>query len=47
MGLPQRYRHGFWSAPMQRSNGCTVQSTFMSGYGGNMVVMAANGIEGM
>ncbi|CAM2005629.1 hypothetical protein [Acanthopleuribacter pedis] len=45
-GLPELYRHGFWSFPTAGDT-CTVQVPYMSGYGGNMVVVAPNGYTGI
>ncbi len=45
-GLPELYRHGFWSFPVA-GDGCTVQVPYMSGYGGNMVVIAPTGLVGI
>ena len=54
MGLPTgeknrfgdaRYHLSFWSAPYRTDNGCPFHIPYMSGYGGNLVVLLPNGIS--
>jgi hypothetical protein len=54
MGLPShrenhfgegRYHLSFWSVPYRTHNGCFFQIPYMSGYGGNLVVLLSNGIS--
>jgi Beta-lactamase len=40
-----RYRLSFWSVPYRTSDGCFFQIPYMSGYGGNLVVLLPNGIS--
>jgi hypothetical protein len=54
MGLPNnsvknhfgegRYHLSFWSVPYRTPNGCFFQIPYMSGFGGNLVVLLPNGI---
>jgi hypothetical protein len=39
-----RYHHSFWSMPYRTATGCSFQIPFMSGVGGNSVVLLPNGI---
>jgi hypothetical protein len=41
----QRYHLSFWSVPYRTSDGCFFQIPYMSGYGGNLVVLLPNGIS--
>src|SRR5262245_24761492 len=54
MGLPSReenrfgegrYQLSFWSVPYRTPNGCFFQIPYMSGYGGNVVVLLPNGLS--
>jgi hypothetical protein len=54
MGLPSReenrfgegrYQLSFWSVPYRTANGCVFQIPYMSGYGGNVVVLLPNGLS--
>jgi CubicO group peptidase (beta-lactamase class C family) len=40
-----RYHLSFWSVPYRTSDGCFFQIPYMSGYGGNLVVLLPNGIS--
>src|SRR5262249_42737750 len=40
-----RYHLSFWSMPYRASAGCFVQIPFMSGLGGNLVVLLPNGVS--
>jgi hypothetical protein len=40
-----RYHLSFWSVPYRSSDGCFFQIPYMSGYGGNLVVLLPNGIS--
>jgi hypothetical protein len=53
MGLPVgwknrfgdvRYHLSFWSVPYRTDNGCFFQIPYMSGHGGNLVVLLPNGV---
>jgi CubicO group peptidase (beta-lactamase class C family) len=39
------YHLSFWSVPYRTNNGCSFQIPYMSGYGGNLVVLLPNGIS--
>jgi hypothetical protein len=55
MGLPNnsmknrfgegRYHLSFWSVPYRTATGCFFQLPYMSGFGGNLVVLLPNGIS--
>ncbi len=45
-GDPHLYQLSFWSEPIQAGTDCFHQVPYMMGYGGNMVVLAPNGISG-
>lgn len=38
-----RYLHGFWSFPFGDQMNCSIQIPYMSGYGGNLLVIMPNG----
>jgi hypothetical protein len=40
-----RYHLSFWAVPYRTSDGCFFQIPYMSGYGGNLVVLLPNGIS--
>lgn len=40
----QRYYQSFWSLPFRSISGCLHQVPYMSGYGGNMVVLQPSGV---
>ena len=41
----ERYHLGFWSIAYQPRNGCTVHIPYMSGHGGNLVVLLPNAVS--
>ncbi len=43
-GAP-RYHLSFWSMPYRTSQGCFFQIPYMTGYGGNLVVLLPNGVS--
>ena len=54
MGLPSReenrfgegrYQLSFWSVPYRTASGCVLQIPYMSGHGGNTVVLLPNGLS--
>jgi len=54
MGLPSReenrfgegrYQLSFWSVPYRTANGCVFQLPYMSGFGGNLVMLLPNGVS--
>jgi hypothetical protein len=54
MGLPSRqenrfgegrYHLSFWSVPYRTATGCLFQIPYMSGFGGNVVLLLPNGIS--
>lgn len=45
-GDPYLYHYSFWSEPYRTNDGCLVQLPYMSGYGGNMLVIGPNGVSG-
>src|SRR4029450_5284009 len=54
MGLPSREENrfaegrdqlSFWAVPYRTANGCFFQIPYMSGYGGNVVVLLPNGLS--
>jgi hypothetical protein len=54
MGLPSReenrfgegrYQLSFWSVPYRTANGCVFQIPYMSGFGGNLVMLLPNGVS--
>jgi CubicO group peptidase (beta-lactamase class C family) len=40
-----RYHLSFWSVPYRSADGCFFQIPYMSGYGGNLVLLLPNGIS--
>ena len=44
LGAP-RYHLSFWSIPYRTGAGCFFQIPYMSGYGGNMVMLLPNGVS--
>jgi len=45
-GDPYLYHYGFWSEPYRGAGGCLIQLPYMSGFGGNMLVVGPNGVSG-
>lgn len=45
--LPELNRHGFWGFPVTGSEDCTITVPYMSGYDGNMLVIAPTGSIGI
>lgn len=45
-GDPLYYHHSFWSYAHRLADGCVLDIPYMSGFGGNLVVMYPNGLSG-